>query len=192
MQFYVTYDIESGDVLGYLRTTSPVKPRPRSDQEEFLPVSTEADIALLSRFSPGTHRLRGQVQDGVLHKLKTEPVAQGRIVLTSDGRDLDGDGVPELPADGKSVVTITAQVVDHDGQPLAREGLRIDFRVTRGVLSARRDVLRDGRAEVRLRAIEETITTEMTASAEGLSDGLLRLELIPPDEYQALIGTSAA
>ena len=101
-----------------------------------------------------------------------------QIKMETDAADADGDGRPEVPADGVTAATITAWVADSPDKPL-REGLEVHFRTTRGILSARSAPLRGGKATVRLTSSLETVSVGVYASAEGCRPAALYLEFIP-------------
>jgi hypothetical protein len=97
------------------------------------------------------------------------------VNLRCDAGDADGDGVPDLPADGTSSTLITASTTDRAA------GVEITFRTTRGTLSSRTAITTgDGQASVNLRAATETVLATVSASAEGYRSNSLALEMIPP------------
>ncbi|ETX00129.1 Ig-like domain-containing protein [Candidatus Entotheonella palauensis] len=102
-----------------------------------------------------------------------------KIHLTTNAPDTDGDGLPELPADAKSKATITAEVKDTRGN-IVNENVMLTFRTTGGTLSARRVEAEGGIASVELTSTVETVTVTVKASGEGLQDGSLTFEFMPP------------
>ncbi|QUQ64772.1 Ig-like domain-containing protein [Kutzneria sp. CA-103260] len=89
--------------------------------------------------------------------------------------DNDGDGRPELLADGRSVATITATLAE------PRAGVEVSFEVNRGLLSHKTAITDEtGAATVRVRSIAETVLLRITANADGHRATELRLELVPP------------
>lgn len=187
MRYYVTYDKKNGSVTGYLTSTAHITPVPRGVEEDIVEVTTDDEIKALSSFEPYQQRLNGRVESGVLSRLVLEPAFRGSVALSCDQPDLDGDGVAELPADGKSEAKITASLVDGDGKPLRAEGIKIDFRVTRGKLSTRQQAVKESGAEVRLRSADETTRARITAKAEGFREAGLLIEFIPPEEHRELL-----
>ena len=186
MQYFIRYDPRTGDIVGHLSASrQDISPVPRSAAEEILEVTSDDDKKALEGFDPASSRLKGRVHAGVLQSLKTEPIFTGRIALTSDHPDRDGDGWPELPADGTSVARIKATVVGPDGKPI-KEKTRIAFKVTRGTLSARAVDAKDGAAEVEWRSPTETVRARIIAHAEHFQEASLTLEFIPPDEFGKL------
>ena len=113
------------------------------------------------------------------------------IRLSSDAPDTDGDGIPELPADGKSAVTITAELREGglNDQRIHRD-LPLVFKTTGGILSQRFDLAQDGVARVTLMPGQETVTITVTASAEGFTTGSLTFELLPPADLAQLHASS--
>lgn len=93
------------------------------------------------------------------------------------------DGIPEVPADGKSKVTITVQKVSAaSGRPLtgARHNNRLHIRTTAGTLSARQVNLEKGQASFTLRSSTETVVAEVRVWAEELPQpAMLRCEFAP-------------
>ncbi len=104
-----------------------------------------------------------------------------RISLTTDAIDSDGDGLPELAADGNSQAKITLEVKDSAGK-LVKKDFQIEIRTTGGALSVRRTTAKAGRATVDLTSSTQTITVTVTASAEGLETGSITFEFMPPDK----------
>ncbi len=103
------------------------------------------------------------------------------IHLTTDAQDADGDGLPELLADGTSKAIIMAELKDVQGN-LLEQDLMLTFRTTGGSLSARKVMAKGGKATVALTSSVETISITVSASAEGVKDGSLAFECIPPEE----------
>lgn len=102
------------------------------------------------------------------------------IKLSTDAPDTDGDGMPELKADGKSTATINIQMMDGQKQykgevevKLSTTGGRLDQRVVK--------TNKQGKASVKLTSVPETIT--ITVSAAGLTEDLhtdqITFELMP-------------
>jgi hypothetical protein len=159
---------------------------PRHEGEMYLEVTTPEHLDALTKFTPHETRIKARVEQGTLRALKVEPLFVGAIVLSCDRPDLDGDGVAELGADGKSVAHITARLVATTGKTAAPDGTEVRFRVTRGTLSSRRQVTHHAAATVELSATMETVTTTVTASAEGYRSASLKLEIIPAEELRQL------
>jgi hypothetical protein len=123
---------------------------------------------------------------GVEHK--PSPPA---IHLGSDAPDADGDGLPELAADGKSSVTITAELREagFKGKRIRRD-VPLVFKTTGGTLSQRFVMAKDGTAKVTLTPSLETVTATVTAVAEGFATGSLTFELLPPADVALLHASS--
>jgi hypothetical protein len=100
------------------------------------------------------------------------------LTLSSTATDDDGDGIPELRANGKDNTTITVDASLPDGKPVV-DPVSITFRTTAGRLSARVVDLEDGKATVQLTAGRETVAVTVTAQAPGFADALLQLEFVP-------------
>ncbi|XHS77629.1 hypothetical protein ACFJGW_18175 [Burkholderiaceae bacterium UC74_6] len=187
MPHYLSYEKKSGAVTGYLKFSSEdINPVPRSDDEAYVMVSSPEHIDMVARLSPVASRLHVRIEGNELRSLKAEPAFAGSIVLSCDLPDLDGDGRPELPADGSGVAHIRAQLLGNDKKPVKVDGLRMDFRVTRGRLSHRQVTVHGAEAAVELHSAAETVATRITASASGFAAGVLTLEFVPAEEYKEL------
>jgi hypothetical protein len=94
------------------------------------------------------------------------------LILSCDVTDSDGDGIPDLPADGASVAQVTAKTSD---------GADVDvtFRTTRGALVQRTVPTPRGAAAVELRAATETVAVVVTATAPGYRPAKLDMEFVP-------------
>ncbi len=186
MYYFVTRNKKTGEITGYFKASSkrfvPAQPTP---DEENIEVTDEQHIKLLNEFNPMKSQLRGTVDAKLGLKLSAEPAYQGQIELSCDLPDRDGDGLPELPADGKSVARIKATLVGPKGKVLVDRDIPVRFQVNRGMLSRMQVNAEKGAAEVELRSIPETVRIRVTATAEGFERGLLDLQLVPPGEYEA-------
>jgi len=187
MHYFIRYNHRTGAVSGCFRTSSKeFVPAPLFPEEENLEITDAKQIALVGSLDSRTSRLTGAVDAGRIRTLKIEPNTRGRVELSCDLPDLDGDGMPELPADGVSVARLTARVFDHEGHALKPEDTRVSFRVTRGTLSSRATTVVNGKAEVDWKSPTETVEAHIAASAEGYQETALTLEFIPADEYRTL------
>jgi hypothetical protein len=101
-----------------------------------------------------------------------------RIVLTTTARDDDGDGVSEIPADGKSKAALRVTLQDVKGIAL-KKSVEVSFRVTAGSISQRTVKTEGGKATVQLTASQETVTAVIYAFAEGFTPASLTLEFVP-------------
>lgn len=191
MPHYISYDKQTGTITGYIESSNEhFNPIPRSDNEVYVEVTSPEHIDLVSKLSPLTDRLTAKFDGKKIRSLKVEPAFSGSIVLSCDKPDLDGDGVAELPADGTSVVRIRAQLLGNDKETIKVDGLRMDFRVTRGYLTQRHMNVQGSEAAVELRSAAETVRTEITATADGFTAGALTLEFIPGEEYKSLLAAA--
>lgn len=102
-----------------------------------------------------------------------------RIFLSTSATDSDGDGLPELPADSQTKVTITAEVKNSSGEILP-DDRQIQFTTTAGTLSARKVQTQMGQAIVEFNASLETVTATVTATAEGIQGSSITFEFMPP------------
>jgi hypothetical protein len=184
---FVYYEKHSGRITGRFRTSTPeLLPKPPSPAHDQVLVTDKEYLELLSSFNSARDVLDGKIRDGKIATLDVKPRYHGQVELKTALVDLDGDGIPELPADGVATAHMTAQFVDHEGNALKPKGTRVSFRVTRGALSSRAIEIVNGRAEVDWKSPVETVQARITASAEGYQESTFALEFIPPDEYRAL------
>jgi hypothetical protein len=103
------------------------------------------------------------------------------IELSADAPDNDGDGIPEIKADGKSVVTITASVRDEEGKIITSAKNEIHFLTTGGILSDRIVKCKNGVAKTTIQSVKETLTPTITAFTEGIQKGEMKVEFVHPD-----------
>jgi hypothetical protein len=103
------------------------------------------------------------------------------IDLSIDAPDHDGDGIPEMKADGKSTVTITASIRDEDGKIVTSAKNEIHFLTTGGVLSDRIVKCKNGVAKTSLQSVKETLTPTITAFTDGVRTGKMQVEFVHPD-----------
>lgn len=103
-----------------------------------------------------------------------------KIVLSTDAKDKDKDGMPELPADGSSKAKIIIEIQDHKGEVVGKD---FDLKVSTsgGRLSAKRLKAKKGKAEIELTSVVETLTITVKVTAEGAQSASLTFELMPVD-----------
>jgi hypothetical protein len=184
MHHYVRYNLKTGEITGQFSVSSnEFLPDPLSAEEGQIELTEEAHLKLVYPLSPDQDQIRGMVVDGVIQRLSRESIFPSRFELTADLDDRDGDGVPEAPADGRTEITIRARLVENGKRANAAQPKTVRFQTTRGTLSRRTAPVERGMAEVSLRAISETTTGEITATAEGSLPATLTIEFIPVDEY---------
>ncbi|MCH7342703.1 Ig-like domain-containing protein [Pelomonas sp. CA6] len=183
---FVIYEKRTGRITGHFRTSTPdLLPNPSSPELAFAPVTEESQVELL-RTLDRSHRLAGSVLSDKVNALKLEPRHQGKLVLSCDARDLDQDGRAELPADGASRTRLEVRLVTADGRPIQEGAPVVSFAVTRGTLSSRTAKAQDGIATVELTSAAETVSTLVSAQAEGFEASSLSLEFLPVQEFKVL------
>lgn len=101
-----------------------------------------------------------------------------KVHLATDAVDTDGDGIPELIADGKSKATITVEV-KNSREEFITEELTLNLKTTGGTLSARRVTTTTGQATVELTSSLETVSVIVEVSAEGVKASSLEFEFMP-------------
>jgi hypothetical protein len=103
------------------------------------------------------------------------------IELSIDAPDHDGDGIPEMKADGKDVVTITASIRDEEGKIVTSARNDVHFLTTGGILSDRVVRCKNGVAKTTLQSVKETLTPTITAFTDGVQTGKIQVEFVHPD-----------
>lgn len=179
MPYEIVYDEESGRVL----LARPIA-APREDL-----VAGEGQAKLFLEFDFAGRPLSAFCVDPdartlVLREDWVEPEQDVELKLSTDASTTSPiDGIPEVPADGESVVTITVQKMSlTSGRPLtgARHNNRLNIRTTAGTLSARQVNLDKGQASFTLRSSTETVVTEVRVWAEEIPQpATIRVEFAP-------------
>jgi hypothetical protein len=139
--------------------------------------------------------LTGRVAGGKIVDLTFGSMYEGIIDLATDPAPRPGADHPEIAADGKSIIRITATLRDDQGNRPGQAGSAgtartlpstITFHTDRGALSRRTVDVVNGSAQVDLRSVAETVVARVFALANGFQPGTLTVEFIPPDELAAL------
>jgi hypothetical protein len=112
---------------------------------------------------------------------KKLPTSFPKIILTTTAKDTDGDGLPEILADGKSKASITATLQDAEGKVI-QDPIEVHFRTSAGRLSRRSVTAQDGQATVQLTASRETVMASVSVFAKGFEPVNLDLEFGPPEK----------
>ena len=116
-------------------------------------------------------------------RAKSAPSALPKLLLISSAEDTDGDGFPELPADGTSQASLVVLLHDDKSQAIL-DPVEVHLRTSAGALSHRKVVAKGGRVQVKLTASQETVMANIRASAAGFEPAELTFEFVPPDELQ--------
>jgi len=186
MHQFVTYDSDTGEITGsFSASSNELVPMPLSPKEAHVEVTDAEQVATLARVEPRRTRLEGRVRGGKVVTLNVRSLVVGAVTLSTDAKDHDGDGVPELPADGQSTARITAKLTELTGGRPPSRSVQITFRTSRGMLSQRRVQAREGMAEIELRSVAETTAARITATADGYEAGDLTIEFIPEQEFRS-------
>jgi hypothetical protein len=93
------------------------------------------------------------VSIGTCRKLASLPYYE----LTTDALDSDGDGLPDIPADGVSSATLTIRKKNADGTDNTTDTDEVRLTTDRGKLSAETVSLAGGTASVTLTSVPETV-----------------------------------
>lgn len=101
-----------------------------------------------------------------------------RIKLSTNAKDTDGDGLPELKADGKSKATIEIEIRNAKGD-LVKKAVNLRVSTTAGRLSARRLATKAGTASVDLTSSLDTVTVTVSVEADEMEKQQLTFELMP-------------
>jgi hypothetical protein len=171
----VVYDKNSHAIIGHCsqifdsgkwREPTLEEIYPNRDRSN-LAVAYMPDDARFVGYGPTNWRIRKD-ENGAVLGVERLPA----LHLACDAKDTDDDGVPDIPADGNSVATITATTADGSDT-------EIMFRTSRGTLSSRKAETSNGSAAVEIKAGVETVAATITAEAKGYRTATLQLEMVP-------------
>ena len=169
----IVYDQTTGEIVGHCSSVfDSGKWREPTVSELFpnranLNSASVADDARFIAYGPDAWRLKKDA-NGIVTGIERLPA----LLVTCDAHDTDHDGVPDLPADGKSVSVVTAKTSDGGDAT-------VTFRTTRGTLAHRTAATAGGTAIVELRSAIETVSLTITVSAPGYRTGRLDMEFVP-------------
>ena len=187
MYYYVTYIKKTGVITGFFRqSTNEFLPNPPSPEQDYVEVTDPKYLKPLANMEPRQERIEGYVKRKKIQGFKIQPRFQGCIELTTDALDRDEDGLPELPADGKTAARVMAHIKDLKGRTRKKETVAVRFQVSRGAIAQRMVESRSGIAEVALTAAAETTEAQVMATADGYEGDAMIFEFIPVEEYQML------
>lgn len=172
----IIYNKNSGEIVGHCSRVYDSGKFREATMEELYPNQDRTSLATAympddARFvgyGPNNWRLRKD-ENGVVVGVERLPA----LLIHCDASDTDGDGVPDIPADGKSQTKITVTTAD-------KSDSEITFRTTRGSLTKRTVQTASGVAEVDLRSATETVGLTVTASSKGYRPATLNIEFVPP------------
>jgi hypothetical protein len=114
---------------------------------------------------------------GEVTGIERKPIP-GKISLTTDAKDTDGDGLPELKADGTSKARINIEIHNAKGD-LVKKSTALRVSTTGGRLSARRITTKTGTASVDLTSTLDTVTLTVSVEADDMETQQLIFELMP-------------
>jgi hypothetical protein len=172
----IVYDKTSGKIIGHCSQVFDSGKWREASLEELYPNQDRSNLA--TAYMPDDARFIGygaanwrlrKDENGAVMGVERLPA----LFITSDAKDTDSDGVPDIPANGKAVANITVTTADNSDT-------QVTFRTTRGSLSQRTVATTNGKAVVQLRSAAETVPAAVTATATGYRDATLALEFIPP------------
>ncbi len=185
MHHFITYLKRTGEVTGsFTASTNELLPNPPSPEHAIAEVTDPDQIKALVARNPRLHKVSGATKKGAIERLQLEPRFQGKVVLTTDAPDYDGDGLPELPADGRSSATLKVSLADSGGKPVGA-AVEVSFTTTRGALARRRAETTEGKTQIAFTSAAETTRAHVKATAPGFEPASLMFEFIPVEEYQA-------
>jgi hypothetical protein len=169
----IVYDRTTGEIVGHASSVFDSGKWREPTVAELFPNRANLDsvhIADDARFIGYGHDAWRLKKDdgGIVVGIERLPA----LLVTCDAHDTDNDGVPDLPADGKSVSVITAKTSDGGNAT-------VTFRTTRGTLAQRTAGTAGGTATVELRSAIETVSLTVTVSAPGYRTGRLDMEFVP-------------
>ncbi len=187
MYYFVTYNKKTKTITGsFSQTSDEFIPEPPTPEEAILQITDKEQIETLVSLNPWQHSVEGKVRDDKIESLTRKPRFQGKLLLTTDAEDKDGDGFPELPADGSTAVKVRAAITDLQGNTIKDRTVPVKFRVSRGAISSRQAETKNGIAEVEFTAVAETTQARIMATAPGFEMGTLIVEFIPTTEFETL------
>lgn len=187
MKYFITYNKKTGEILRVARASGPeAMPDPITKEEAHLEVSEESHIEKIASLNLREFKLKGKVDNGKIEDLEGESIFDGKIKLTTDAKDKDKDGKPELPADGTSSARIMAGIYDIKGKPVKNKTINIQFEISRGSMSKRMAETKNGIAEVELTSSKDTTLCRVIAKAKGFKSDSLIFEFIPEEEFKLL------
>lgn len=171
----IVYDRKTEKIISHCSQVFDQGKWREAQMDEILPNKDKGNLAAVyiaddARFiGYGTEnwRLRKD-ESGAVVGIERLPAIQ----LKSDAKDTDGDGIPDVPADGTSVIAITVSTADGSDTS-------VTFRTSRGTLSQRTVSTSKGKGKVELRAATETVSVVVTATAAGYRPATLALEFVP-------------
>jgi len=176
----VVYDKNTKEVLQLLMVSENVPEPKLKDIPSLKDMKNVAGFTLPNDRSFDFGREYVVTLDDEGNPTRLEPKPEPPIIeLTTSAKDTDSDGLPEIPANGKSKATITATIKDAEGNVLTHVKKPVTFRTTRGILSARNVSLTGGKANVTLTSILETVTATVTATAEECRPARINIEFLP-------------
>lgn len=103
-----------------------------------------------------------------------------KISLSTNAKDTDGDGLPELKADGISKATIDIAIRNPTTKAdLYKKPVALRINTTGGRLSERRLTTKTGTASVELTATTDTVTITVSVEADDMETQQIVFELMP-------------
>lgn len=147
-------------------------------------LATRGETAVFSTLNLPLNQLEiSGFPENPIVQAKAAPKPLLTLLLVSSAEDTDGDGFPELPADGKSQATIGVFLRDRNGQPVL-DPVEVHFRTSAGALSHRKVIARGGKAGIKLTASRDTVMANLRVTAKGFEPAELTFEFLPPSEVQ--------
>ena len=171
----IVYDKTTGKIVGHCSQVYDSGKWREASLEELYPNQDRTNLA--TAYMPDDARFVGygttnwrlrKDENGTVLGVERLPA----LFISSDAKDTDNDGVPDIPADGKAVANITVTTADNSNT-------QVTFRTTRGTLSQRTGATTNGKAVVQLKSAVETVAATITATATGYRPATLSLEFIP-------------
>ena len=187
MYHFLKYNKKTGMLIGSCKASSiDCLPNSLIPEEAYLEITEKKDIETINAMNFRKERLKGKISKNKIEQLKVEPIFQGKIELSTDAVDADNDGIPELPADGKTSAELRATILDLHGNIMTKKPILTKFQISRGIVSKREEQTINGIAVVQLTSSIETTQTEITVSAPGFQSDTIIIEFIPVEEFQML------
>ena len=179
MGFEIIYKKETGQILLSRRIAAPRDDLTPGEGKDKLFMAFDFGERPVTAFRVDPERGRLELREDFV-----EPETGVKLMLTSDAKDTSPiDGIPQIPADGRSTTTITVQKKSMvTGRPLtgASHNNLLNIRATGGTLSTHQVNLEKGQATLTLRSSTETVMAEVRVWAREIPQpATINIEFAP-------------
>lgn len=150
MHHFIEIDDKTGEVVGYLQSSSPdMLPNPRSEAHRLVEVTDEEQIQTMRALKPGVGMLQATLKNGKIATLHRDQPPMLRLTAKKT----------ELVGDGEDMAEIIVEAVNSDGKPVTSCNAAVLVTTERGRLSERggRITLKKGTGRITLTSVNETV-----------------------------------